>query len=721
MNRILETPLANLPETSSTARASAAFANADDFLAIGLRPMEFRPGVIRRAMARSAAPLATLTFNQADAEVERKLAQIVITGYRLLDPRRREDSLQRMMLGRIHPQLADEAARIAQAKGAPLTQLASPDGLDAEPFEGIGLLAVNGPATQGNQRGDRLFLHDPMNPWSDSLRSHDLLVEHPWRRASRVTKRWIATRTMAAVAVIAFVVTSLTLWRNLRPNDQLIVEGQSSEVVPTRAITSLTTKPSALETNALANASLNVASVEAAAQSENANGTIADREVMAPVRMDHELAAAFKMTQSLPAEEVLPTAPSAAPASVDVALDKMALAETATSPAITPPSLTPAIITPPAIAADMSLPTQALPTEPPPAVASAEVSPVVPATLASAVKWPVPDHAALASTLAQWDAIERTLAPNDWLGRYNRALDFADDTPVTDALPSVDANLVDAYQADAPESEARRRWVGYTQAASAAVLAGEHAKADQATYRLVDGFDADEWTVTKSVIALTVAGDLRERDAKAVGEWLSHWAARALMAGNLADSAFFNQQIDSVSRGIENQSLHLSTTEFRKTLTTAGRLAEVVKQLETEYPEDGLGDLISPTDHYAAGRYWALIRRDWPRSLIHLSAGSDTRLANLAAQESQLSEMPTKGDLLELARAYAAMAEKSKGWIHDSYLLHADELLSRSDAVGSSSDSLDLARFQKALRAEHEAVFAFAERMKRPSRETVAP
>ena len=721
----METPIANLRETSSTARASTAFANADDFLAIGLRPMEFRPGVIRRAMARSAAPLASLTINEPDAEVERKLAQIVMTGYRLLDPRRREDSLQRMMLGRIHPQLADEAARIAQAKGTSLTQLTSPDGLDAEPFEGIGLLVLNEQANQRNQRGGQFVLHDPVNAWSDSLRSHDLLVDRPWRRASRVTKRWIARRTMAAVAVLACAVTSVTLWRSFRPSDQLVVEAQSLETVPSPAITALTTEPTGTQADGLASASLNIASVEAvASQSKSENETIAERQAMAPVRMDHELAAAFRKTQSLPAEEAMTPAPLVAPATDDTASGNMALPEAvATSPippqSIAPQSITPAVITPSDIAADTSLPAQATPT--PAAEASSELSPVAPATIASVGKWPVPDSDALASTLAQWNAIDQALAPYDWSGRHLRALAFADDIHVTEALPVAGATLVNVPQDESPESEARRRWVGYTQAASAAVLAGEQTNADQATYRLLDGFDVDEWTVTKTIIASTVSVDLRERDAKAVSEWLSHWAARAIMAGNLTDAAFFNQQIDSVSRGIENQSLHLSTTEFRKTLTTAGRLAEVVKQLETEYPEDGLGDLISPSDHYAAGRYWALIRRDWPRSIIHLSAGSDMRLANLANQESQLSEMPTKGDLLELARAYAAMAEKSKGWIHDSYLLHADELLSRNDAVGSSSDSLELARFQKALRAEHEAVFAFAERMKRPSREAVTP
>lgn len=359
---------------------------------------------------------------------------------------------------------------------------------------------------------------------------------------------------------------------------------------------------------------------------------------------------------------------------------------------------------------DQSLAQQVASIALPEADAADEASPSLATPLETVIKWPVPENDGLTDTLAQWNAIAQALAPYDWQGRHDRAVEFADAMPVADT-PAVGT----------PESEARRRWVGYTQAVSAAVLAGEHADADQATYRLLDRFDVDEWAVTKAVLALTVSAELRERDAKSISEWLSVWASRALVAGNLADAAFFNQQIDAVSRSMENQSLHTSTNDFRKTLTTAGRLAEVVKRLETDYPEDGSGDLISPSDHHAAGRYWALIRRDWPRSIMHLSAGSDMRLANLATKESELSEMPTMRDLLELAKAYASMAGKSKGWIHDSYLLHADELLSRSDAIGSSSDSLELARYQKFLRSEHEAVFAFANRMKRPSRETVAP
>jgi hypothetical protein len=89
---------------------------ADDFQRMGLRRMEFRPPVIRRAIIRSAQPLVLMHLRSPSAEVERLLVNVMLSGYRVLDPRRRDDSNQRVMLGRIHPQLVEEAVYLAQKK-----------------------------------------------------------------------------------------------------------------------------------------------------------------------------------------------------------------------------------------------------------------------------------------------------------------------------------------------------------------------------------------------------------------------------------------------------------------------------------------------------------------------------------------------------------------------------------------------------------------------------
>ena len=101
---------------------------ADDFQRMGLRRMEFRPPVIRRAIIRSAQPLVLMHLRSPSAEVERLLVNVMLSGYRVLDPRRRDDSNQRVMLGRIHPQLVEEAVYLAQRKPA---QTATVGGLSA--------------------------------------------------------------------------------------------------------------------------------------------------------------------------------------------------------------------------------------------------------------------------------------------------------------------------------------------------------------------------------------------------------------------------------------------------------------------------------------------------------------------------------------------------------------------------------------------------------------
>ncbi|MGV3483775.1 MAG: hypothetical protein ACO1RT_05105, partial [Planctomycetaceae bacterium] len=216
-----------------TEKVESSFAEVEDYLAIGLRPMEYRPAVIRRAMHRSALPLASLHLDHPDPVLEQKLTSVVATGYRLLDPRRREDSIQRMMLGRIHPQFAEEVIRIAQARGNQRMPFDSPDEDDFAPTEGRGLSAVPKRA-----RGSRLSLShrhyladDGTNPWSASLRSHDLLVERPFKRALRSTRRWVSRRYVAAGATVGLLLISFGSWRLFRDSGKSDVASLPPEQV----------------------------------------------------------------------------------------------------------------------------------------------------------------------------------------------------------------------------------------------------------------------------------------------------------------------------------------------------------------------------------------------------------------------------------------------------------------------------------------------------------
>ncbi len=194
--------------------------------------MEFRPAVIRRAMNRSAAPLATSHLHHPDNTIEKKLASVVTIGYRLLDPRRREDALHRMMLGRIHPQLADEAVRIAQSKGNQLTEIESAEGNEATHFISRGLLKPQGHARTQTHRSHphNCFLNDETSLWNDSLRSHDLLVERPMKRLYRTTRRWAVQHYIAVASVSGLVLLMIGTWRIGRNDDVIAVVEASPDV-----------------------------------------------------------------------------------------------------------------------------------------------------------------------------------------------------------------------------------------------------------------------------------------------------------------------------------------------------------------------------------------------------------------------------------------------------------------------------------------------------------
>ncbi len=195
------------------------FAGEDDFRSIGLRPMEYRPAIIRRAMTRSALPLVQMHLQRPDVGVERRLSHIITLGYHLLDPRRRADSLQRMMLGRVHPQLSDEAVRMAQSKGSPLMLADDNDDVDTVLARGRGLLNVSPlvGATKGNaahQISHAHFSSAEGTAWDVALQSHDLSLDrpaNPWRwRAVQLHRRIIGQPRRIAAA--GSLVLAAMLW-----------------------------------------------------------------------------------------------------------------------------------------------------------------------------------------------------------------------------------------------------------------------------------------------------------------------------------------------------------------------------------------------------------------------------------------------------------------------------------------------------------------------------
>lgn len=74
----------------------------DDYRRLGIRRDECRQVIIRKAASRVSTPLASVTDDDPrDQSVTSMLSAVATSTYRLLDPRRRSNAVQRALIGRV--------------------------------------------------------------------------------------------------------------------------------------------------------------------------------------------------------------------------------------------------------------------------------------------------------------------------------------------------------------------------------------------------------------------------------------------------------------------------------------------------------------------------------------------------------------------------------------------------------------------------------------------
>ena len=707
---------------------SSVFTDAAEFHAIGLRPMEFRPGVIRRAMNRSAAPLANLHLTEPSVDLEAKLARVVMTGYRLLDPRRREDSIQRMMLGRIHPQLADEAARMAQSQVNQAMFGQGSDG-DSEPMVGRGLIG-----SQNGKQSNRYFLHDPV---SESLRSHDLLIERASKRFVRLPKQWDAKKaTVVMGASISSLLFGFFVWdwlspdkpssatdrtqqASVLPQDEVVpaVENivknvakvlpspevmpiqstpQEAAVLPSEAtiapvlavpierapsttIAESAADPSAPSTVASAEPPSDDLLPATDAAVANANGSMQDVDSTAEEQIQPNTPTQLQTTAP---EPVIAVSPTTLPSSDADASDM--------SPAVEP--IDPSEAQQAALEASIPI----IPSVETPAIDQAIA---IEEVQASPQRRAVPQPSELAGPLAQWEASQQGLLANDWSVRMQRSLEFARDmAPLEDE-----------------QSIGLRRWIGLHAATRFAVLQGRFTEADQSMASLTNSFETDDFAVAAAVCEQLRAMELEPATTAYFGEWLEIWTGRALLAAQMEQAGTFADLLRVMAEKNADKLGSARASDWEKSIATSNRLMTTVTQLDESVLTGADVHDLSPSDHYAVGRYWALVRRDWKRAVPHLIRGSDARLSSIATLESTLSDLPTAEQVTNVASGYVSLAEKTNGWLRDSYLIHADEILGRKVSDTDQSATLELSRYRKQLQEEHADAFAMAQRISRPT------
>ena len=200
-----------------------------DFRRLGIRPHECRAYVIRSAAESVSRTVIAAHRQKPPTELEQQLSKVVASTYRLLDPRKRSTSTQRMYVGRILPNALTAASQtlfwsvtdrgnvldIEQPVINPSkVRIAKRPSL----FEIAESAVASSDASPDNRTSD-VVQRDQSFTWVKSLDSRDLIDSGPSRRfVTRLRRSIQHPRTISSLIVLVLTATYFVSRIDLRPN-----------------------------------------------------------------------------------------------------------------------------------------------------------------------------------------------------------------------------------------------------------------------------------------------------------------------------------------------------------------------------------------------------------------------------------------------------------------------------------------------------------------------
>jgi len=745
---------------------------ADDFQRMGLRRMEFRPPVIRRAIIRSAQPLVLMHLRSPSAEAERLLVNVMLSGYRLLDPRRRDDTNQRVMLGRIHPQLVEEAVSLAQAQPAAASVSVGVAGGGSHVSTVAAVMASAASKNSGHARLPSEFspiaewdwselieatldgksglqasgFAPPLNTsnrflemtgsasWDETLTGSDLMVRPTYQRIYRAIRRRLVRASvvplvsgaMLAASILLVLTWRTTVWIRSLGERRASVE-VAEAVLSAGEVAGIAAAPLAAEGRKTADPN--------ALPSDTAQTTTIGRDGVVAKSPDiHQATAMLPTTGGTGAGgSAASTSPPAGPnvAMAPQSGDNLDPAISDTVPAAPPagsvagPSLSSGRNESSTSGVDLASGTVPLPE-----IAS---EPVATDAMASA---------STAASAAKEADTERSGL--EFLGLAEPSGESGGPAvAIVDAIrlpPLPDENLLGSARLRV-EAAARAIRV----AEGGAPLVGRAAAASGvATFRMVAGDSAvgsaERYVATllagqagalagmpreanRAIVDLTLTFDI-DRDAAMMR--LARWMA--------ADVAAIDE-LRAVGTWIDGQ---MRASMIAGELALAGELVSVMHEVGLKHRDDALksdaklwrdvlvisqryadaaarveaaGDAsgASPEDRGLAGRYWAQVRRDWHRALPHFAACSTSKLIKLAGIELLGGQTIDAEDANALADGYLTEAKRAKGWLGESFALRSHERLTLAAANSDRLVAMELNRRAGLVKVDHPRAFVPAD------------
>ena len=644
----------------------------EDFRRLGVRPFEYRLSVIRQAVARSSRPLAKKQLASPSPQSSLQLSRVATSAYRVLDPRQRVDTHQRVCVGRILPNALIWAGRTSFCDSV------------TEPESESESVVI--PFTRRDSGDDALIeiptietspIPSQLNEgWEQTLQDQDLLNTTPMaKRLSRLQMQ--SKHPLVLLSVVGLILGTLLGLATLMPNENALTKVRNDSI------------PDG-ETASGAEAINNSTVIIKPNRTPPDDNMLPGRDqVRDPGTAELSVTVPLDLDVLFPSEveaDTMNLTPSENPANGDSTNENLANENSEkTAPMMSAPTNQDS----PYLADPFVGLTQAPEKQSPPAEKDVARDPVMietPKTLPAESSAPESTKLAEPTKLAE----SRYPIPEQESVRAAKTRlmelipELATLTPLDDVTDQI--KKIAAIEDDLQEGSVDR-WTARLMIAEFAWTI-ENLDAVAERLRPLLRFEtAEALPLTYSFVAACDRAHLPETHSHLLSVGLQ-LADRLLMSESYPECEQVVEAIRPSAKFLGSNSSRDYLEQFLEAAEHMSRSTATVQRILDEEGQIGLDAKSVGT----AGRHYCLMLRQWQRGLPWLVKVSNSRIASLARQELELNENADADDLFQLAQRWDTLASRSTRRAADSMRLHAIELMRLAGAKSTGLKKLEIER-----------------------------
>jgi hypothetical protein len=677
----MQTPTLTRPKPT---RGASRRPRPDDFRRLGLGPTEARVTVIRRAARQAASPWSAESDPAQIDQAESELALVLAATYRLLDPRRRDQLIERVQLLRAEPtplrsHLLEQRSPASLAIGANTVESEESD--EEQPLEmsehdwmveSLAELRVEPPFWK--RGANRVHEgHNRRGAKHDKHRAQMLEVARYLQTGN--SKISGLTGILGGLGLLLLGVALIVGFSWLSGNDKAVQADPRSSALPELDLPAIQA-PAAVKSPAKA------ATTELAPQAEPTEPPSDSQSMIdfEPVNPNYDSSLETMVPETAPSPTV---ADIVSAANIDIVANKVDTVADKVEADVSQSDLPGSQQDLPGVAEKMLEDLLSPPAVTPPAAIPVMLPDAVPNTVPEKVPAAIPANSESAAELAA--PVRHRLPQQTEIDQAAGKLrNVAAGT--NNGFPVGKSGVVETWQrANSAKAGSVDRVALAVLAGRQAVLIGEEALALAISNELSAQFSATPAAFGTMILrdAANEAVTLTEQ------ERIVNWSLRITDQALVLDDYEAANEAARIGSGVAakhgDPDLRARLKQRRESIVIAQRMAASISEQPLTSPKTA--------DKAAAwnyGRHLALNQRNWKQALAWLAVGSDIRFAALASEELALERDSSAVSIAAVARRWHELAERRKGREQNSLRLHAHELLLRAAGRADVIDRLEL-------------------------------